>query len=183
MSSSESDAGRAHMAAAREQWAAWIARGAPGRLRLREHAGTNICDAVYAAGLRGLRDRLRTLCAVLAAPVMLNGWKLFWYRLAGVTIGRNVYIGYGAKLDSLAPWLIALDDGCTLGVDCIVAVHLYQKGEIVLRKIRIGKRAVVGVRAIAFASLGDDATLGPNSVLLANAPAEAVLLGIPAQEV
>lgn len=173
----------AHLDEARKRYAAWMAQGAPGRLRLPEHEGGNVCEAVYGTGAQACLARLRTLCAVLAALISVNGWKLFWYKLAGARIGRNVYISHGAKLDVLAPWLITLEDGCTLGVDAVVAVHLYHRSQLVLRKIRVGKRAVVGIRAIAFASLDDDAVLGPNSVLLSNAPAGAPLLGVPAHVV
>ena len=173
----------AHMAAAAEQYAAWMAQGAPGRLRLREYEGANVCDAVHGAGRRALLSRLRSLCAVLAALVSSNAWKLFWYRLAGARIGRNVYISHGAKLDVVAPWLITLDDGCMLGVDAVVAAHLFHRRQLILRTIRIGKGAVVGIRAVAFASLDDEAVLGPNSVLFSNAPAGATLLGVPAREI
>ena len=173
----------ARMADARARRRAWFEAGAPGRLYLHEARGSNICDALYEPGLRGLPQRLRSLCAIMAMLLGISAWKLFWYRLAGVTIGRNVEISYGAVLDPLAPWLITLEDGCFLGVDAIVAVHLFYKRKLVLRRVRIGRNAVVGLRGVAFASLGDGAVLGPNSTLLADAAPGETLLGTPARPV
>ena len=171
----------ARMADARARRREWIEAGAPGRLYLHEAQGSNICDALYESGVRGALQRLRSLCAVIAMVLGISAWKLFWYRLAGVTIGRNVEISYGAVLDPLAPWLITLEDGCFLGVDAVVAVHLFYKGKLVLRRVRIGRNAVVGLRGVTFASLGDGAVLGPNSTLLADAAPGETLLGTPAR--
>jgi acetyltransferase-like isoleucine patch superfamily enzyme len=52
-----------------------------------------------------------------------------------------------------------------------------------VRRVRIGRGAVVGVRALVFASLGDGAVLGPNSALLADAAPGETLFGTPARPV
>ncbi len=171
------------LAEARTKRQRWQDAGAPGRLHLLEAEGINICDALYDTGLAGMRQRLQALCAAVAVLCAFNAWKVFWYRLAGVRIGQGVSIAYGAKIDPVAPWLVTLEDGCVLGVETLVAAHLFYRDKLVLRRIRIGKRAVAGVRSVVFASLGDNAVLGPNSTLFADAQAHATLLGTPARPV
>jgi len=183
MSPADRTARAAHMADARKKYQEWVARGAPGRLRLRETPGTNICEAVYPAGWAGIRFRLLSLCSVLGAFSLGQAWRRFWYRLAGVRMGANVYISYGVKLDVLAPWMITLGDGCTLGVEAIVAMHMFHQDSLVLRKIHLGQGAVVGARALVFASLGDHAILGPGSALFTDASPGETLLGVPATRI
>jgi acetyltransferase-like isoleucine patch superfamily enzyme len=100
-----------------------------------------------------------------------------------VKVGKNVFISHGAKLDWLAPWLITLEDGCVLGYEAMVVVHLYFKNKLVLRRVVVGQEAVVGLRASVCASMGPGSILSPGSVLLTEAPAGAVMSGNPAIEV
>jgi acetyltransferase-like isoleucine patch superfamily enzyme len=169
------------LAEAREKYLCWLAGGAKGRLHLNEPEGVNICQAVNGRGFRRLENTWRRFCLTLANYLPGNAWKIFWYRKAGVTIGKNVFISYGVKFDWLAPWLITLEDGCSIGYEALVVVHLYYQHKLILRKVTIGKEAVVGLRAAAIASLGDRSVLAPGSVLLTDAPAGVTLSGIPAK--
>jgi hypothetical protein len=160
----------------------WLKDGASGRLHLTEPDGQNICRVMSGRGFQRLITLWRRFCLILAINVSFNVWKIFWYRRAGVTIGARVFISHGAHLDWQAPWLITLEDDCLLGYDSAVAVHTYCQKKLTIKKVVIGRRAVVGIKAIAAASMGDDAILGPGSVLLTQAPAKAVMFGVPAKE-
>jgi acetyltransferase-like isoleucine patch superfamily enzyme len=168
------------MADASETYRAWLADGACGRLHLNEPEGLNICRAVDGRGFSVLKNALRRFCLTLANYLPGNAWKIFWYRRAGVTIGKNVFISYGAKLDWLTPWLIVLKDGCSVGYDALVVSHLYYRHRLILRKVVIGEGAVVGMRASAVASMGRNSVLCPGSVLLTDAPDGVTLAGVPA---
>ena len=48
--------------------------------------------------------------------MVLNGWRIFFYRRCGYNIGKNVFIGMRCYLDDLEPKMFTVeDDGC--GID------------------------------------------------------------------
>jgi hypothetical protein len=167
---------------ARERYISWLKGGAPGRLHLAEPDGQKICCSVTnGRGLLRLKTAWRRFWLAVGMYVTFSSWKVFFFRLSGVAIGKDVYIAHGVKLDWQAPWLITLEDGCTIGYEAVIAVHLYYRDKLILRRVNIGRGAVVGLRAIVAASMGQNSLLSPGSVLLADAPDGATMGGVPAK--
>jgi acetyltransferase-like isoleucine patch superfamily enzyme len=158
----------------------WLNSGAKGRLHLTEPDGLNICSVLTGKGLERLKTYWRRFCLMLAHWFVLNFLKIFFLRQAGLTIGQRVFIAHGARFDWKAPWLINLEDGCLIGYNALICSHLYSQGKLVVRKIVIGREAVVGVRATVAASMGEQSILYTGSVLLSDAPPHSLMCGVPA---
>jgi acetyltransferase-like isoleucine patch superfamily enzyme len=52
-----------------------------------------------------------------------NSWRVFFYRLRGVRIGRNVYIVQGSFLEESRPWLITIENDVRIGAGVTILAH------------------------------------------------------------
>lgn len=114
--------------------------------------------------------------------------------IGNVIIGRDVYVGPGARLRG--DWgAILIEDGCNVQENCVVhmfpgvTVHLEESAHIghgaVIHGARIGRNALVGMNAVVM----DDAVVGAGSIVgaLCFVPAEMqiperkVVVGNPAR--
>jgi acetyltransferase-like isoleucine patch superfamily enzyme len=154
---------------AAEKLRAWLAAGAEKRLTLRpadfEDEEFSLTSLLLTGPLsEQLAQRWRSFCAYLGQFTPFVGWKIFWYRRAGVSIGEHVYIAPGAVLDLLFPQLIRLDDYAVLGMEAMVMAHLYTPDRIAIGRATVGRRAVVGGRAtLGLTSIGEEGVLATNS--------------------
>ncbi len=88
-----------------------------------------------------------------------------FYAAFGACVGRQVAVA-GKILD---PRLTVLEDGCVLGEGCLVTSHAMAKDRFVLRTVRVGEGATVGVGCILMPGvrIGAGAVILPGSVLKA----------------
>ena len=54
------------------------------------------------------------LSAKIIPHMVLNGWRIFFYRLCGYNIGKNVFIGMRCYLDDLEPHMLTIEDNVTI---------------------------------------------------------------------
>jgi len=132
---------------------------------------------------RKLRQARRCLCAYLGSLGPVFGWKVFWYRLAGVIIGRNVCLAPGVVLDMLTPQIISIGDEAVLGMGSMINSHLYTPERIFFGRVQIGEYGVVGARAM----VGNSVTVEPHGVIGSLSfffngvvPERALAIGVPA---
>lgn len=88
-----------------------------------------------------------------------------YFRLMGMKVGKNVYINSTRISD---PSMIELDDYATIGGSANIMAH-YASGQLlIIEKVRIGKKALVGHGATIFGGveIGDKAKVLPNSFVL-----------------
>lgn len=111
--------------------------------------------------LRKMRQLGRCICAYLGSLGPFFGWKIFWYRLAGVKIGRNVCLAPGVVLDMLTPQLISIGDDAVLGMGSMINTHLYTPDRIFFGRVNIGEYGVVGARAM----VGNSVTVEDHGVI------------------
>jgi serine O-acetyltransferase len=98
----------------------------------------------------------------------------------GATIGRRVFIdhGMGVVIGETAE----IGDGCTLYHGVTLGGVSWDKGK---RHPTLGKNVVVGAGAKILGpfTVGDNAKIGSNSVVVKEVPADATVVGIPARVV
>ncbi|HZL27323.1 MAG TPA: hypothetical protein VFC39_12430 [Acidobacteriaceae bacterium] len=103
-----------------------------------------------------------------------------FYALFGARVGTHVAVA-GKILD---PRMTILEAGCVLGEGCILTSHAMAGGRFILRGIRVGKGATVGVGSILMpgVTIGAGAVVLPGSVLKSNTtvPADETWGGVPA---
>jgi len=120
-----------------------------------------------------------------AERIPFSAMKIFLYRLAGVKIGKDVYISPGVVLDPLFPELIELCDGCVLGLYSMVLTHEYTPEESRIGKVIIGKNSVIGAKSVIRSGviIGQNCTIGISSFVNKDVPDNETVAGVPARKI
>jgi serine acetyltransferase len=125
--------------------------------------------------LRGLFNRiLQHLARILPGSQSV---RVYLHRARGVKIGEKVWIGYDVILDTSRPFLISLEDRCTLSLRTTLIAHF--RGST---GIRIEQDAFVGPGAIILPNVvvGRGAVVTAGSVVTRSVPPMTVVQGNPA---
>ncbi len=95
----------------------------------------------------------------------------FFYRLMGAKLGKNVQINskYCAGF-----CLLEIGDNSVIGGHSTVIAHSFERGGLVLKKVKIGKNVTMGLNSVILsgAEVGDGAIIPAGSILLKNARLE-----------
>ena len=125
--------------------------------------------------LRGFANRLlQHLARILPGASSL---RLILHRARGVQIGKNVWIGYDVILDTSRPFLITLEDNCTLSMRVTVVAHFRES-----TGVKIERDAFVGPGAIILPNVvvGRGSIVTAGSVVTRSVPPMTVVQGNPA---
>lgn len=76
--------------------------------------------------------------------MVLNGWRVFFYRLCGYKIGKHVFIGMRCYLDDLEPKMLTIEDNVTISYGVYFACHGKNQEHM---PITIKRGAYIGMRA------------------------------------
>jgi hypothetical protein len=116
--------------------------------------------------------------------MILTPFITFFFRLMGAKVGRNVQINSKRCADLS---LLDLDDGAVIGGHATVIGHSFERGRLILRKVKIGKNAVIGLNSVILpgCQIGDGALIAAGAVLQKNTIVEPrnVFFGVPAMSV
>lgn len=114
--------------------------------------------------------------------ILLTPLAAIFYRLMGAKVGKNVQINskFGADLS-----LLEIGDEAVIGGHSTVICHSFERGRLILKKVKIGKRAVIGLNSVILpgCEIGDGALISAGAVLGKNTivkPRE-VFFGVPGQ--
>jgi acetyltransferase-like isoleucine patch superfamily enzyme len=125
--------------------------------------------------LRGVTNRVfqllaRVLPGARTLRVALN-------RARGVQIGRNVWIGYDAILETSRPNLIKIEDGVSIGMRVTIVAHFRES-----QGVRIERDAFIGPGVIILPDVvvGHGAVVTAGSVLTRSIPPMTLAQGNPA---
>jgi acetyltransferase-like isoleucine patch superfamily enzyme len=128
---------------------------------------------------------LERLASVLPVP----SWRVACHRWRGITIGRNVYIGYDVIFDRIYPHCITIEDYAEIGDRSIISAH--SRGSMLLRgvyerkiepvTIRQGAWIMPGVIITPGVTIGERAVIGTGAVVTKDIPPEVVAVGVPAK--
>ena len=125
--------------------------------------------------LRGAANRLlQHLARIMPGAETV---RVALHRARGVKIGKNVWIGYDAILDTSRPYLITLEDGSSIGMRATIIAHFRE-----LQGVTIEKEAFVGPGAIILPNVvvGRGAVVTAGSVVTQSVPPMTVVQGNPA---
>ena len=128
--------------------------------------------------LVGLRNRLLQLLARNAPGATTV--RVWLHRRRGVRIGRGVWIGYDAVIETSRPRLIRIGDRASIGIGALIIGHYREKKGVAMEEdASVGPGAVVlpGVR------IGRGAVITAGSVVTRNVRPMTVVRGNPAVEV
>lgn len=118
--------------------------------------------------------------------------KNFFYKITGIKIGRNVFIGEGVYfIDGFRSGLIELKDGAVLSPRAIVIAMAVPGKSFIGKKYRvtktseviIGEGAWIGAGAVILPSvtIGQGAIIGANTVINNSVGSLEVWAGVPAR--
>lgn len=164
----------------------WLAAGARGRLVLTKNDFADDKFSLTTLLFSGSpRERLaqhwRSFCSYMGGCTPFTRWKEFWFRRAGVSIGKMVYFSSGTEIDLLFPQLVTLEDEAVTGIGALIVAHIYTPDRIVVGRATVKRGGLVGGRAVLGAtSIGEDGVLGANSYSVTPVPAGHIAIGVPA---
>lgn len=127
---------------------------------------------------RGLFNRiLQELARVLPGA---QSARVTLHRARGVSIGKNVWIGYDVVLDTSRPSLITLEDGCVINLRVTILAHFRES-----TGVRIERDAFVGAGALILPGVvvGHGAVVAAGSVVTRSVPPFTMVQGNPAAPV
>ena len=130
------------------------------------------------SSLTGLKNRLlqmvaRVVPGAATVRVRLHRWR-------GVKIGKSVWIGYDAVIETSKPQLVTIGDEAVIGIRATVIAHFRE-----VRGVTIGPRASIGPGAIIMpgVTVGEGAVVTAGSVVTRSVPPMTVVQGNPARAV
>ena len=131
---------------------------------------------------RKVKDAVRKWMSAKIIPHMvLNGWRIFFYRRCGYKIGKHVFIGMRCYLDDLEPKMFTVEDNVTISYGVFFACHGRRQNHT---PITIKKGAYIGMRASVISgkngvTIGENAVIGACALVNKDIPDNATAVGIP----
>jgi acetyltransferase-like isoleucine patch superfamily enzyme len=109
-----------------------------------------------------------------------SGLRVVLHRLRGVRIGRDVWIGQDALIETAAPNLVTIGDRVIIGIRSTILAHFQE-----LTGVNIGNDVYIGACAVILpgVTIGDGAVVSAGSVVTTSIPSLTVVQGNPAVRV
>ncbi len=132
--------------------------------------------------LQNIKAFVRKWMSAKIIPFMVfNSWRIFFYRLCGYQIGKNVFIGMRCYLDDLAPELFTVEDNATISYGVFFACHGRKQEHT---PITIKKGAYIGMRASVISGkngvvIGEKAMIGACALGNKSVPDFSTAVGVP----
>ncbi len=135
----------------------------------------------------------RMVCLTLANFCPFVSGRLALYRLMGIRIGRDVFIGYNVEFDTNYSELIEIGNHVTISHRCIIASHmatsvntplvaLYPRKAAAV-KICDGAWLCVGAVVLPGVTVGENAVVAAGAVVSRDVPPNTLAAGVPAMPV
>ena len=106
--------------------------------------------------------------------------RVWLHRWRGVKIGKRVWIGYDAMIETSYPHLVEIQDGALVGIRATIIAHFCES-----RGVIIGAGAVLGPGVIILpnVTIGEGAVVTAGSVVTCSVPPMTVVQGNPAKPI
>jgi acetyltransferase-like isoleucine patch superfamily enzyme len=128
--------------------------------------------------LPGFKNRILQLLARIApgattTRVRLNRWR-------GVNIGKDVWIGYDAIIETSCPHLVTIRDRAAIGLRVTILAHFREQ-----RRVVIEEDATIGPGAIILpgVTIGRGSIVTAGSVVTKSVPPNTMVRGNPARPI
>lgn len=128
--------------------------------------------------LPGLKNRILQVLARIApgattTRVRLNRWR-------GVNIGKDVWIGYDAVIETSCPHLVTIRDRAAIGLQVTIIAHYReQQGVVIEEDATLGP----GVLVLPGVTIGRGAIVAAGSVVTKSVPPKTMVQGNPARAI
>ena len=132
----------------------------------------------------------RMICLKLANLCPLVSGRLLLYRMMGIRIGRDVFIGFDVEFDTNYSELIEIGDHVTISHRCIISSHLATSANTPLRAlypgraepVKIGNGAWICTGAVLLPgiSVGENAMVAAGAVVTRDVEPATLVAGTPA---
>jgi acetyltransferase-like isoleucine patch superfamily enzyme len=143
-------------------------------------------------GKRNKRSAYRWQClrayinTTLAAhiPHINSSFRLFLFRLTGITIGKGIFIGMHGYMEDCNPENVIFEDGVTVSFNVTFIAHGPKAGKDTDEKyIIMRKGSYIGAGSIVLpgVEIGEEATVGAGATVTKDIPAGAIAVGNPAR--
>jgi acetyltransferase-like isoleucine patch superfamily enzyme len=155
----------------------------------------NIKEVASSRGISLIRYLMHKLKLIflqlLASGCPMNSIRVKLYKMKGVHIGRNVYIGRKVYFDNLYPEFIFLGDNVHLHTECMLISHFNPSVrfsgllEACANPVIIEDGAIIGLRAIVMpgVKVGRSAMVTAGSVVLRDVQPFTMVQGNPAKKI
>ena len=115
------------------------------------------------------------------------------YRLMGVKIGRDVYLGFGLEIDTNHSEVIEIGDHVTVSHRCVIVSHMATDVATPLQavypprvapvRIKDGAWLCVGATVLPGVTIGENAVVAAGAVVTHDVPPGTLVAGVPARPV
>src|SRR5690348_7455259 len=128
--------------------------------------------------LSGLKNRiLQVLACYSPGATSLRVWLHRW---RGVQIGKHVWIGYDAIIETSSPELVVIRDRATIQIRSTIIAHFReQKGVVIEEDATVGPGAII----LPNVTIGKGAIVTAGSVVTKSVPPKTVVQGNPARPI
>lgn len=128
--------------------------------------------------LKGLLNRVLQIAARFAPGA--TTWRVRFHRWRGVNIGKDVWIGYDAIIETSYPHLVTLKDRSSVGIRATIIAHMRET-----RGVVIGEDASIGPGAIVLpnVTIGAGSIVTAGSVVSKSVPPMTMVQGNPAKPI
>ena len=107
-------------------------------------------------------------------------WRVWLHRWRGVHIGKDVWIGYDAIIETSRPKLVTIRDRATIQIRATIIAHFReQRGVVIEEDATVGPGAIV----LPNVTIGKGAIVTAGSVVTRSVPARTVVQGNPARPI
>jgi len=127
----------------------------------------------------GIKNRIfqklaRELPGAMSLRPILHRWR-------GVNIGKNVWVGYDAIIETAHPDMVTIKEGATVGIRSTIIAHFwdFQKPVVLEEDVFLGPGAIV----LPNVTIGRGAVVAAGSVVTNSVPPHTLVQGNPAKPI
>ena len=123
-------------------------------------------------------------CVATRLPHWNGPFRRFLFRLTGIRIGRDTFIGMGGYMEDYLPENVVIEDNVTISFGVTFIAHGAKAGKTQEEKwIILRQGAYIGAASVLIPGIevGSNAVVGSGSVVTKDVPPGAVVAGSPAR--